>query len=514
MLSITRFYDCRVLAWGIAGDLGRDRSPLRCGAYFSVTLLLQATGTPKTGLVQSAASVMEKSEQDSEINDVPRDRLNGWKEISHHLGKSVRTVQRWERDLGLPIHRLRTNRGEIIWALRQEIDRWLSTKDNGTHVGTAVHSRRELVLAATILFAVAGSLFVVLNIDWRVADTPSVVRPDQPSSFRIIDRQIQVYDRSKRMMWEHAFPFVLSEVAYQDTPAYAGSNNVQFYDLNGDGTSEVIFVAKPRTTPDDELFVFDSAGRVLFQRRPGRYVRFGSKENSPPFYITNLLLTTDSRGEKHLWLVSQHNTSFPSVVEKLSPDGKVRGEYWSSGHITELAVAFQNARRVILVAAMYNHERRTSLSVLDYDNPTGVTPSIDPLYRCPDCPPEAPLLFYVFPQPELARVLENRPRIDTLRVTPHGETVLAVESAGMYLSGDVFPSAGSVFYFFNSRFELKNVEASDSYRLLHRKLELSGSLKHPYDARHDTPLSSVLLWDGKKFSFVTPLKTAAASSVN
>ena len=33
------------------------------------------------------------------------DRLNGWKEIAVFLGKGVRTVQRWERDHGLPIHR-------------------------------------------------------------------------------------------------------------------------------------------------------------------------------------------------------------------------------------------------------------------------------------------------------------------------------------------------------------------------------------------------------------------------
>jgi hypothetical protein len=31
--------------------------------------------------------------------------LSSWKEIARHFGKGVRTVQRWERELGLPIHR-------------------------------------------------------------------------------------------------------------------------------------------------------------------------------------------------------------------------------------------------------------------------------------------------------------------------------------------------------------------------------------------------------------------------
>jgi len=31
--------------------------------------------------------------------------LSGWKEIACHLGRGVRTVQRYERELGLPIRR-------------------------------------------------------------------------------------------------------------------------------------------------------------------------------------------------------------------------------------------------------------------------------------------------------------------------------------------------------------------------------------------------------------------------
>lgn len=31
--------------------------------------------------------------------------LTTWKEIAYYVGKSVRTVQRWERDFGLPVRR-------------------------------------------------------------------------------------------------------------------------------------------------------------------------------------------------------------------------------------------------------------------------------------------------------------------------------------------------------------------------------------------------------------------------
>jgi len=57
------------------------------------------------------------------------DRLNGWKEISNYLGKSVRTSQRWERMLALPIHRIHTARGEIVFGSKQELNRWQSAKE-------------------------------------------------------------------------------------------------------------------------------------------------------------------------------------------------------------------------------------------------------------------------------------------------------------------------------------------------------------------------------------------------
>jgi hypothetical protein len=33
-------------------------------------------------------------------------RLDSWKEIASYLGRGVRTVQRWECEEGLPVHRL------------------------------------------------------------------------------------------------------------------------------------------------------------------------------------------------------------------------------------------------------------------------------------------------------------------------------------------------------------------------------------------------------------------------
>jgi predicted DNA-binding transcriptional regulator AlpA len=50
--------------------------------------------------------------------------LSGWKEIANHLGRGVRTVQRYERDLGLPVRRP-TRESVVVFAITSEIDAWV-----------------------------------------------------------------------------------------------------------------------------------------------------------------------------------------------------------------------------------------------------------------------------------------------------------------------------------------------------------------------------------------------------
>ena len=50
--------------------------------------------------------------------------LNDWKEIANHLGRGVRTVQRWEQ-LGLPVRRPKGTDRSAVLALSEELDEWV-----------------------------------------------------------------------------------------------------------------------------------------------------------------------------------------------------------------------------------------------------------------------------------------------------------------------------------------------------------------------------------------------------
>jgi len=52
--------------------------------------------------------------------------LSGWKDIANYLGKGARTVQRYERLLGLPVRRPAGKpRGSVV-ATKAEIDAWVA----------------------------------------------------------------------------------------------------------------------------------------------------------------------------------------------------------------------------------------------------------------------------------------------------------------------------------------------------------------------------------------------------
>jgi hypothetical protein len=51
--------------------------------------------------------------------------FSGWKDIANYLGKGVRTVQRYERDLHLPIHRPAGKPHAAVIATKAELDGWV-----------------------------------------------------------------------------------------------------------------------------------------------------------------------------------------------------------------------------------------------------------------------------------------------------------------------------------------------------------------------------------------------------
>lgn len=66
-----------------------------------------------------------------------RQILSGWKEISSYIERGVRTAQRWEALLGMPVYRPALKDRSAVVAFSDELDRWISRTrpDKGTATG-------------------------------------------------------------------------------------------------------------------------------------------------------------------------------------------------------------------------------------------------------------------------------------------------------------------------------------------------------------------------------------------
>ena len=78
--------------------------------------------------------------------------LSSWKEIAHFFGKGVRTVQRWEKTLDLPIHRPPGAPSNVVLARTSDLEEWM----HGGQARAAV--RQEESTGSSALVDALGSL--------------------------------------------------------------------------------------------------------------------------------------------------------------------------------------------------------------------------------------------------------------------------------------------------------------------------------------------------------------------
>ena len=81
--------------------------------------------------------------------------LNSWKEIATYIGRGVRTVQRWETQLGLPVHRPAGKDHSAVLAFSSELDEWLNRRPLRSSAAEALSTSEGAALQALMVKAEA-----------------------------------------------------------------------------------------------------------------------------------------------------------------------------------------------------------------------------------------------------------------------------------------------------------------------------------------------------------------------
>jgi len=64
-------------------------------------------------------------------------RIDSWKEIASFFGRDERTVKRWEKERGLPVHRIPGGSRGSVYAFAEELTTWLNKTQNVVDAGPA-----------------------------------------------------------------------------------------------------------------------------------------------------------------------------------------------------------------------------------------------------------------------------------------------------------------------------------------------------------------------------------------
>jgi len=445
-------------------------------------------------------------------SDAPR-QLHGWKDISAYFGRSVRTVQRWERDFGLPIRRFGMGRAEVVHAYVEELDRWKATAEadaagqagdvaaengadaaSGAAAAPASGGRRftsRLAIPAALLVVTA----VALVLAWQSRGRITALADREPAVWGAAANRLLVKNASGDLLWDYKFPFTITnrpEPLLTDSP----EASVRIDDIDGDGRNEVLVRTMPADGRRDahRFYFFDSAGSLRWTFAVSTPRTFGGTVFAPPFPASRILLVPRPQPGKDVWLVSVHSPWFPSVMTRLEPDGQVSGEYWSNGHIAVAASAVLDGRRVLLVGARSNESEGASLALLDADSPSGAAPSGSARYRCDDCPSGRPGRFVQFVKPARLRALRGTSAITRVHVDDLSRVVVWINHGQ-----DVGEYQGEVIYTLDAQLRPLEVALNDGFQTATDALVRRKLIPVPPPSPAIDEVRTVRWWDGTRF---------------
>jgi TolB-like protein len=100
-------------------------------------------------------------------------RLESWKEIAAYLGRDVRTVQRWEHQEALPVHRHQHSRASSPYAFAAELDTWRQERSTASRADIATFRFGVLHFGIATAVLIAIVLAAVLWMPFTTASRPT-----------------------------------------------------------------------------------------------------------------------------------------------------------------------------------------------------------------------------------------------------------------------------------------------------------------------------------------------------
>jgi hypothetical protein len=342
---------------------------------------------------------------------------------------------------------------------------------------------------------IAIALLSLVTAGWVVASR--TLDESQPASYRVVDQALWVLDSRGRPLFKAPVAGPVDADAFAANAASAAPP-VAIADLDGDGQREVlVHVVGAQRTQRTTLQCFNADGTERWRRELRDRQRFGDQEFGPTWLVYRFFVRPEADGTQTVWIVYIADLLYPSLLEQVAPDGTVRSRYWSNGYVESVNVATWQGRPTLLVGANSNEYKGGALALLDRDAPSGVSPALNPKYRCATCPGQAPRAFLVFPPTPVGKVRDQPTGVPEAWVTEQGELTVSVRDRVHDL-----PHYAINHFTIDEQWRLLRIEVTADYRQLHDTLFGQKRIDRPYTDAEEAHME-VLRWEDGRFVPVT-----------
>ncbi len=403
--------------------------------------------------------------------------LSSWKEISAYLGRDARTCIRWEKQYGLPVHRLEAESRGKVFAYRDEIDEWLRERAEGIPAAKRASGKRlsRILAVAAALFTLVSAAFFFRGTLRRFVFPQSRV----PADFRLEGSTLVVVDKrgDEVWRWDSKLPNLQTEehyrVHFQEKREGAEYVPVWPYaiikDIDGDGRIETLFsIQTKEENREGALLCFNEDGTWRWRFDAGRALRFGGTDYRREYRIGGFdLCDLDGDGNREVIVISWHKPDWPCQVAVLDTvTGDLRGEYWNKGYIADYLSGDLDGDglKETVLSGVNNEYNMACAAVFKGLRLGGVSPQSYESYRTADLSEGTQIAYILCPDSDVHQAM--RRSSDAMNcLWPHEEggfTGLVTEC--------------QIYYDFDKRFRCRGIMLSNRYKDQHRELAAAGKI--------------------------------------
>lgn len=408
--------------------------------------------------------------------------LSSWKEISAYLGCDERTCLRWEKGLGLPIHRIGSpdSKGHVF-AYKEELDEWLTARarqaqrePGSEQVKPPRLSGLSLALSITAAVVLIGILAMVF---FKSSPFPPSIQTSDPADFRIENSEFVILDRNGREIrrYDTQVNGLCDESFYrlhfQTRGTFSPANRrylpqLIIRDINGDGRTEVLINLQNKSDYfPGKLICFDHTGKRLWTYSGRHEARLWAETYSPNYALDAVdLLPSGKGGQKRILVIGRNQPDWPSYAAILTCEGKLITEFWNAGRIIDYALgrAGDGDGLKLVLAGTNNEYMQGFLAVFDADRVDGQSPNSGK-YHSAVLSPGTETHYLLFPRTALDMALSDRELISLIDVLEPDEIQATAQMSRL-------------IFVLNGRMEPKQVIPGDDFQVLYRTAQEKGNI--------------------------------------